>query len=154
MYTLILNKVLQYKLIVSNFTKIDSLSFKTNENINIFISQIMVRLRLSALINLPTKIIFASTKLKTKLDTILRINIPKIFVTIKTREKSNTIISQNLILSAFSKIKSSGNTVINIYNKLIFNPLIGIFFPLSKYDPKTLSELDNFTLNYMDYELF
>ena len=89
----------------------------------------------------------------TKLDTILRINRLKIVVTIKTREKASILISQKLILSALAKIKSSGNTVINIYNRLIFNPLIGIFFPLSDYDPQTLSALDNLTLNDMDYEL-
>ena len=39
-----------------------------------------------------------------------------------------------------------GNSIINIYNKLIFSPL-------SYYDPQTLSALDNLTLNDMDYEL-
>ena len=153
MYTLILNKALQYKLVISNFTKMDSLSFRTNDIISIFVSQIIARLRISVIVNLPNRIRFTSVKLRTKLDTILRINRPKIVATIKTREKTSISISQKLILSALAKIKSRGNTIINIYNKLIFNPLIGIFFPLSDYDPQTLSALDNLTLNDMDYEL-
>ena len=46
-----------------------------------------------------------------------------------------------------------GNSIINIYNKLIFSPLLGIFYPLSDYDPQTLSALDNLTLAEMDFEL-
>lgn len=153
MYTLILNKVLQYKLVVSNFTKIGSLSFRTNETFTILINQIIAKLRLSTLINIQNSVKFLLLKLKTALNISLRINIVKIVVSIKTREKTSISISQNLLLSALVKLKSSGNSVINIYNKLIFNPLIGIFFPLSDYDPQTLSVLDNLTLNDMDYEL-
>ena len=153
MYTLILNKALQYKLVISNFTKMDSLSFRTNDIISIFVSQIIARLRMSVVVNLPNRIRFTSIKLRTKLDTILRINRPKIFATIKTREKLSVIISNILRLSAIAKMRLRGNFKINIYNKLIFSPLLGIFYPLSDYDPQTLSALDNLTLNDMDYEL-
>ena len=153
MYTLILNKVLQYKLVVNSFTKTASLTFRTNDPISIFVSQIIAKLSMQVLINIPSRIRFTSAKLRTKLSVTIRINRPKIFATIKTREKLSVIISNILRLSAIAKMRLRGNSIINIYNKLIFSPLLGIFYPLSDYDPQTLSTLDNLTLAEMDFEL-
>ena len=153
MYTLILNKVLQYKLVINSFTKTASLTFRTNDPINIVISQIIARLRMSVLINIPNRIRFTVVKLRTKLSTVVRINTPKIFTTIKTREKLPIIFRFVVSLSAVAKMALRGNSIINIYNKLIFSPLLGIFYPLSDYDPQTLSTLDNLTLADMDFEL-
>ena len=153
MYTLILNKVLQYKLVINSFTKTASLTFRTNDPITIVVSQIIARLRISVLINIPNRIRFTTVKLKTKLFTVVRINKPKIFVTIKTREKASVIFRFVAKLSAVAKMRLRGNSIINIYNKLIFSPLLGIFYPLSDYDPQTLSALDNLTLADMDFEL-
>lgn len=153
MYTLILNKVLQYKLVINSFTKTTSLTFRTNDPITIVVSQIIARLRMNVLINIPNRIRFTTVKLRTKLSTAVRINRPKIFVTIKTREKTSVIFSFVAKLSAVAKMRLRGNSIINIYNKLIFSPLLGIFYPLSDYDPQTLSALDNLTLAEMDFEL-
>ena len=153
MYTLILNKVLQYKLVINSFTKTASLTFRTNDPISIFVSQITARLSMQVLINIPNRIRFTSAKLRTKLSVAIRINRPKIFATIKTREKLSVIISNILRLSAIAKMRLRGNSIINIYNKLTFSPLLGIFYPLSDYDPQTLSTLDNLTLADMDFEL-
>lgn len=153
MYTLILNKVLQYKLVINSFTKTTSLTFRTNDPITIVVSQIIARLRISVLISIPNRIRFTTARLRTKLSTVVRINRPKIFVTIKTREKASIIFRFVVKLSAVAKMRLRGNSIINIYNKLIFSPLLGIFYPLSDYDPQILSALDNLTLNDMDYEL-
>ena len=153
MYTLILNKVLQYKLVINSFTKTASLTFRTNDPISIFVSQIIAKLSMQVLINIPSRIRFTSAKLRTKLSVAIRINRPKIFATIKTREKLSVIINNILRLSAIAKMRLRGNSIINIYNKLIFSPLLGIFYPLSDYDPQTLSALDNLTLAEMDFEL-
>ena len=153
MYTLILNKVLQYKLVINSFTNTASLTFRTNDPINIVVSQIIAMLRMNVLINIPNRIRFTVVKFRTKLSTAIRVNTPKIFTTIRTREKIPAIFRFVVSLSAIAKMALRGNTVVNIYNKLIFSPLIGIFFSLSKYDPQTLSALDGLTLNYMDYEL-
>ena len=153
MYTLILNKVLQYKLVINSFTKTASLTFRTNDPISIVVSQIIAWLRMSILINIPNRIRFTVAKLRTKLSTVVRINTPKIFTTIKTREKLPIIFRFVVSLSAVAKMALRGNSIINIYNKFIFSPLLGIFYPLSDYDPQTLSALDNLTLTDMDFEL-
>ena len=153
MYTLILNKVLQYKLVISSFTKTTSLTFRTNDPISIVVSQIITMLRMNVLINIPNRIRFTVVKFRTMLSIAIRVNTPKIFTTIRTREKIPAIFRFVVCLSAIAKMALRGNSIINIYNKLIFNPLLGIFYPLSNYDPQTLSALDNLTLSDMDFEL-
>lgn len=153
MYTLVLNKILQYKLVINSFTKTSSLNFKTNEIVQISISQIIARIKFNLNLSLPFKLTNTSTKLRTKLSTILRMNITKIGVSFKSREKISIIF--NIPLTAYLILKSRIKTssIISIYNKLIFTPLLGKFFPLSDYDPQTLSALDGRTLNDMDYVL-
>lgn len=151
MYTLVVNKVLQYKLILDNFTKQQSLSFRINETFLIYTQGIVARLKSSITINVNNRLRFLSSKLISKSLSNIRFRMISINFIMKFRTKLTQLFSINIKNNFLERLKQRVFTIINIPNKIIYSPLLGKFFPLSAYDPLTLGSLDGITLRNMDF---
>lgn len=151
MYTLIINKIIQYKIILDNFTQTQSLSFRTNETIRIFTQGLIAGLKLNIQLRINNKLKIVSLKLHQRLLTIIKFRMVYINATAKMKSKLSQIFNISLKNSFIILLKQKAFTIISIPNKIIYSPLLGKFLPLSTYDPQTLSSLDGQTLSNMDY---
>lgn len=154
MYTLIINKVLQYKLVLDNFTKTQSLSFRTNDTFRIVVQGLIARLQISVQIRLNNKMRILSSKMRQKTSIFIKFRMISVTFVTKFRTKLSQIFEINIINRFIVKFKQRVSTIIFIPNKIIYSPLLGKFFPLSLYDPQTLSSLDVKTLEDMDYQVY
>lgn len=154
MYTLIINKVLQYKLVLDNFTKTQSLSFRTNDTFRIIVQGLIARLRISIQIRLNNKMRILSSKMRQKTSIFIKFRMISVTFVTKFRTKLSQIFRINIINTFIAKLKQKVSTIIFIPSKIIYSPLLGKFFPLSLYDPQTLGALDIKTLADIDYQVY
>lgn len=150
MYTLILNKVFKYQLILSGFTKTDSLSFRTNDFFTI-IAQWQSLLYASAIIKINTTMEVLSVKNIEKPTPIINIYQVSIVTLGKIRQKLESIIFIPIIIEAFAVVRAKLASIIIMPLVIIATPIVGRFYKLVEHDLKTLGEMDVQTLGDLDY---
>lgn len=150
MYTLILNKVFKYKLMVSGFTKTDTLSFRTTDFFTI-IAQWQSLLYTSAIVKINTTMEVLSVKNIEKPTPIINIYQVSISALSKVRQKIQSVIVLPLIVEALATVRARLSSIISIPLIVIATAIVGRFYKLVEHDPKTLGEMDIQTLGDLDY---
>lgn len=151
MYTLVLNKIFQYKLIVSGYLKINTLSFKTNESISINILAWIARMFASTEIKIMHGMNILSSKLIQKISNDLNIGNINIVPTIKSREKISMLFEVPFLLNFLGTLKMKLSSNIFIPLTIVATAILGKFFTLAQHDIFTLGYFDTQTLGDMDY---
>lgn len=151
MYTLILNRIINYKLIITGYSKTDTLTFKTNENISIVVLSLLAKIFGSSQIKIIHNMKILSSKLIQKGQSSINIGIIKISTIVRSIEKINIEINIPIITKFIILLKTKIQTSINIPLSIMATAIVGRFFKLSEYDNLTLGYLDPFTLGELDY---
>lgn len=150
MYTLILNKIFKYQLMVGGFTKTDSLSFRTNDFFTI-IAQWQVRLFTSSIIKINTTMDVLSIKSIEKPTPIINIYQVSISTLGRIRQKLQSTITLPLVLEPLATLKAKLFSIISFPLNILATAIVGRFYKLVEHDPKTLGEMDVQTLGDLDY---
>lgn len=154
MFEIVVNKVRNFNVIVRDFSKIDSLISNVKYGTYKIVS------RLSELINMQRSTFSSSIGIKIS-GVIEKIN-PRITASSKNKvtsnlnsiesfgnKTSNSVRKMDIILSSKENLSTSTKSTL----RMISDPLVGYFRKLTEFNNLNLSELDEFTLEEMDYIL-
>ena len=151
MYKLIVNKIFKYQLNVSGFSKINTFFVKVNLFFNI-VANSKIKIFSNPTIRITHTFDVLSVKIKEMLT-------PSINLYLTMVANSKMLIKNSLILELSSdfyfdiKERLRLSTPINLNLSIIANAVVGRFYILGFYDPKTLGSLDNYTLGSMDLDV-
>lgn len=150
MYKLILNKVFKYQLIISGYTKTDSLSFRTTDIINI-ITALKVYLFTTTTIRINSVMDILSIKTIHKPTPIINLPQFKLTSVSKIRGKISSIINVAIILESLAQVKVKLLSIITFPINIVATAIVGRFYKLAEHDSKTLGDMDVFILRDLDY---
>lgn len=150
MYTLIVNKIIKYNLIISGFSKTDTLIFRSNEIISIITNLFAISKGLS-LVSVPYRMKALKVSIFQKLTPIIDIGTVRFTSLAKLRSKLSIILE--IPFSAIISVKARLKILLTILTPLniVATAIVGKFFKLVEHDPQTLGYLDTFTLRELDF---
>lgn len=154
MFKVKLIKQYGFKVVVRGYSKINSLIVTLVDNTTKISAKLLSIMKSSATIKDGTNIVIQKIKLITNMGQTIKNNKDSINATISSKEKfSNTEITSDTVINNMIKSKEKISTKVVDTLKIICDPSVGYFKKLYEFDNLTLAELDDFTLEEMDYIL-
>ena len=150
MYTLIVNKIIKYNLIISGFSKTDTLIFRSNEIISIITNFFAISKGFS-LVSIPYRMKVLKVSTFQKLTPIIGIGTVRFASLAKLRGKISGIIQISFSSVIFIKEKLRVLLTTALPLNIVATPIVGKFFTLVQHDNQTLGALDPFTLRDLDF---
>lgn len=150
MYKLIVNRIFKYQLTVSGFSKINTLFLKLNLTSNI-IAQSKFKIFSNPTININHSFDVLLVKIKEMLTPTINMSLT---VVANSKLLLKNLVTINMVSDLYFDVKEKikASLPINLNLNIVANAIVGRFYILGFYDPKTLGSLDNYTLGSMDLE--
>jgi hypothetical protein len=145
------DKIIKYQLTVSGFSKIDTLFLKLIVSIGI-VAQSKIKLFSNPRININHTFDVLSVKIREMLTPVVSFSLGVIANSKLLLKNTATITNVfDFYFNIKEKIRLSVSVLLT--STIVANSIVGRFYILGFYDPKTIGSLDSQTLGSMDLEI-
>lgn len=152
MFKIKLIKNRPFKIKVHGYSKINSMVLNVVRKPYKMIADLKMYLKSQTTIANATKIVIDKIKLITKPRLDIEYKNTKVIASPSSKEKILANVSSDRVINMDMISKEKIRNTLKSKTTMLLSPIVGYFKKLYEFDSKNLSELDNLSLEDMDYE--